>query len=202
MQEIASENPGKSIKKAVSLFALFLSLEFATFSHAAALNFDPAGAVSSKNIPAPPGVKVLAQLPLQGPANHMFVQWEHGSTYLYIERDEEHLTTVDITKKQSLRIVDHQPAPVIAPHYEQADGGLIEVLPQPAVRAGVDNVRDRGTLSVLQADDPRDAQLLRLFGQGASNLIDRDRGLVFFASPTRLLILEDRRWYGIDYSIN
>jgi hypothetical protein len=202
MQEIGFNSAGTSIKKTVSLFALFLSLEFAAFSHASAVNFDPAGAASSMNIPAPPGVKVLAQLPLQGPANRMFVQWEHGSTYLYIERDGKHLTTVDLTKKRGFRIVDHQPEAAIAPQYEPADGGPIEISLQPAVRAGADNVRDRGTLSVLQANDPRDAQLLQFFGQGTSNLIDRDRGLVFFASPTRLLILEDRRWYGVDYNIN
>jgi len=73
---------------------------------------------------------------------------------------------------------------------------------QPGVRAGVDNVRDRGKLSILQPDDPRDAQLLRFFGYNASNLADRDRRLIFFASPTRLLIVEDERWYGVDYTVN
>jgi len=26
--------------------------------------------------------------------------------------------------------------------------------------------------------------------------------LIFFASPTRLLIVEDERWYGVDYTVN
>jgi len=132
----------------------------------------------------------------------MYTQWEYGRTYLYIEQGDKQLTSIDITRKQILRVVDHHPEQPIAPQLESADGGSIEMFRQPGVRAGVDNVRDRGKLSILQPDDPRDAQLLRFFGYNASNLADRDRRLIFFASPTRLLIVEDERWYGVDYTVN
>ena len=197
----AFERPTSAAKKTLVL-VLFLSLELGASSQGLAMNYDPAGAISTGNVLAPEGVKVLAQLPLQGPpATRMYIQWEHGSTYLYIEQSGK-LTAIDISKKQSLRVVNHQPEAVITPCYEEADGGPIELPSANAARIVVDNATDRGTLSVLQANDPRDAQLLRFFGYNTSNLVDRDRHLIFFASPTRLLILQDGRWYGADYSIN
>jgi hypothetical protein len=47
-----------------------------------------------------------------------------------------------------------------------------------------------------------DAPLLQAFGRDSNNLADRDRNLIFFASPTQLVIVEDHRWYGMDYYIN
>jgi len=44
--------------------------------------------------------------------------------------------------------------------------------------------------------------VLQAFGRESSNLADRDRNLVFFASPAQLLIVEDGRWNGVDYTIN
>jgi hypothetical protein len=132
----------------------------------------------------------------------MYTQWEHGRTYLYVEREGANLTAVDLTRKYTPRIVDHQPEQVASPRYQLVEGGPIEVTPSSAAQAGIDNVRDRGTLSVLQATNPRDSELLQFFGPNSSNLVDRDRRLIFFAYPTRLLIVEDDRWYGVDYSIN
>jgi len=201
MQEILSKMSNGIVKKTVSIGFLLFGLTM--FTHALAMNLDPTGAVSSVNVPAPPRVKILAQIPLRGLSpTRMYTQWEYGRTYLYIEQGDKQLTSIDITRKQILRVVDHHPEQPIAPQLESADGGSIEMFRQPGVRAGVDNVRDRGKLSILQPDDPRDAQLLRFFGYNASNLADRDRRLIFFASPTRLLIVEDERWYGVDYTVN
>lgn len=50
----------------------------------------------------------------------------------------------------------------------------------------------RGMLSILESGDPDDAQLLH-FGRESSNLVDRERNLIFFASPAQLLIVEDDR---------
>jgi hypothetical protein len=78
---------------------------------------------------------------------------------------------------------------------------MIEIS-SPNVIAEFDNVGGRGMLGTMQGDDPDDAQLLQAFGRDSSNLADRDRNLIFFASSTRLLIVEDGRWKGIDYTIN
>jgi hypothetical protein len=51
---------------------------------------------------------------------------------------------------------------------------------------------------VLQINNPEDAPLLQAFGRDNTNLADRDRNLIFLASATRLLIVEDGRWKGLD----
>jgi len=66
----------------------------------------------------------------------------------------------------------------------------------------VDNVGGRGTFSILESANPDDVPLLQAFGRESSNLADRDRNLIFFASPAQLLIVEDVRWNGVDYTIN
>ena len=133
----------------------------------------------------------------------MYTQWESGRTYLYIEHGREQITTVDVTKKQHPKVVNHDPAQVQPPRYEQlAEGGVIEVSPPRNVSSGFDNVRGRGTFSILESSNPDDAPLLQAFGRESSNLADRDRNMIFFASPTQLLIVEDGRWNGVDYTIN
>jgi hypothetical protein len=57
-------------------------------------------------------------------------------------------------------------------------------------------------LNILESTNPDDALLLQAFGRENSNLADRDRNLIFFASPGQLLIVEDGRWNGVDYTIN
>jgi hypothetical protein len=181
---------------------LFLLLAGPTFARTRGLNAIPAGAVSSHTAQAPQGVKVLAQLPLDGqPVTRMYTQWESGRTYLYIEHGGRQLTAVDVTKKRNPQVVNHEPGKVEASKYQPAEGGMIEVAP-PSVIAEFDNVGARGTLSNLQRDNPDDAQLLLAFGRDSANLADRDRNLIFFASPTRLLIVEDGRWKGMDYTVN
>jgi hypothetical protein len=46
------------------------------------------------------------------PVTRMYTQWEYGRTYLYIEHGREQLTTVDVTKKQHPKVVNHEPAQV------------------------------------------------------------------------------------------
>lgn len=57
-------------------------------------------------------------------------------------------------------------------------------------------------LSILESTNAADAPVLQAFGRDSSNLTDRDRNLIFFASATQLVIVEDHRWYGMDYYIN
>ena len=70
------------------------------------------------------------------------------------------------------------------------------------MNAGVDSLGGRGMLSVLESTNVADAPVLQAFGRDSSNLADRDRNLIFFASPTQLVIVEDPRWYGMDYTIH
>jgi hypothetical protein len=189
---------------AAALFVLFLAWATPAVSQTRGVDAIPAAAVTSASTQAPRGVKVLARVPLDGrPVTRMFTQWESGRTYLYIEHGREQLTTVDVTRKQNPQVVNHVPAQVDPTRYEElAEGGTIEVSPPRHVNAGVDSVGGRGMFSILEASNSDDAPLLQAFGLESSNLADRDRNLIFFASSTQLLIVEDGRWKGMDYTIN
>jgi hypothetical protein len=200
MKNIVSS--GQVAKIAALIFGMLFSPTTPAFSQTRLVNAASAGAVYSASWAMPRGVKVLAQVPLDGqPVTRMYTQWERGRTYLYIEHGNVQLTTVDVTKKRNPQIVDHGPAKVEAAKSQPAEGGMLEVS-APNVIAEFDNVGGRGMLGIVQGDNPDDAQLLQAFGRDSSNLVDRDRNLIFFASSTRLAILEDNRWRGMDYNIN
>jgi hypothetical protein len=168
------------------------------------VNMSPAIAASATNPQLPKGVKVLADIPLQGqPVTRMYTQTEYGRTYLYIEHGRQSLTTVDVSKKQNPQIVNHEPATAEPARYEQLfEGGSIEVSPLSQVIGGFDNVGGRGMLSTLKSGDPDDTSLLQAFGPKYSNLPDRDRRLVYFASPSQLVIVQDGRTTAIDFYMN
>ena len=204
MKRIQSETMGGRVAKIAAPMLVLLSLAAPAFSQTSVMN--AAFGVASTSPQAPKGVKVLAQVPLDGlPVTRMFTQWEYGRTYLYIEHGGQPLTTVDVTKKKNPQVVNHEPGKVEPKRYEEignADGGTIEVSPQWHVNAGIDNslAGGRGMFSILESGDPDDAPLLQAFGGESSNLADRDRRLIFFASPTQLLIVEDGRWKRINYT--
>lgn len=205
MKRIQFETMGGRVTKIAALaLVFFLSLAAPAFSQSRVVNALPGAAMSSGNTHVPKGVKVLAQVPLDGlPVTRMYTQWEYGRTYLYIEHGRQQLTTVDVTGKQNPQVVNHEPSTVEAARYQElAEGGTIEISPPWHVNTGVDNVGGRGMFSILDSSDPDDAVLLRAFGREGSNLADRDRNLIFFASPAQLLIVRDGRWKGIDYTIN
>jgi hypothetical protein len=192
---------GRVAKIAAPTLVFFLSLAAPAFSQTRVVNALPAAAVSLANTQVPKGVKVLAQVPLDGlPVTRMYTQWEYGRTYLYIEHGRQQPTTVDVTRKQSPQVENHEPATVEASRYEElAEGGTIEISSRWHVTAGVDNGGGRGMFSILESSDRDDAELLQAFGRDSSNLADRDRHLIFFASSTQLLIVEDGRWNARDY---
>jgi hypothetical protein len=203
MKPIQAQTTGVRVTKiAAARLALLLALAAPAVSQTLVVNAIPA-AVPSASAQAPKGVKVIARLPLDGqPVTRMYTQWESGRTYLYIEHGRRQITTVDVTRKQDPKVVNHEPAPVEPTRYEElVEGGTIEVSPQWHVNAGVDNVGGRGTVSILQGTNPDDAALLKAFGRESSNLADRDRNLIFFASPAELLIVEDGRWTRVDYTM-
>ena len=154
----------------------------------------PAVAGSSPIAPLPKGVKVLARVPLEGaPITRMYTQQEYGHTFLYIEHGQQPLTTVDVTRKRSPRIVEHHPAKVEPVRYQPLfEGGSIEIGPRH-VTAGVDNLGGPGMFSVLQSSYPNDAKLLQAFVAENTNLVDRDSRLVYFASRSQLFIVQDDR---------
>ena len=159
----------------------------------------PAVVVSSPIAPLPKGVKVLAYVPLQGaPITRMYTQREYGHTFLYLEHGQQPLTAVDVTKKRSPRIVEHQPAKMEPVRYEPlSEGGSMEIWPRH-VTAGVDNFAGRGSSSVLEGSDSNDAKLLQTFLAENTNLVDRDSRLVYFASPSQLFIVQDNRPTAFD----
>jgi hypothetical protein len=195
---------GRVAKIAAPALLLFLSLAAPAVSQTDVVNAIPGAAVSSASTPLPKGVKVLAQVALDGmPVTRMYTQWESGRNFLYIEHGSETITSLDVTKKRNPRVVNHEPGLVEPRQYEQlAQGTEIVVAPPVRVVAGVDTLGGRGMLSILESTNAADAPILRAFGRYSSNLADRDRNLIFFASPTQLVIVEDHRWYGMDYSNN
>ena len=181
------------------LAALFFCacLTLPALAQAGRMDMFPAAGVSSPIAPLPKGVKVLARVPLEGtPITRMYTQREYGHTFLYIEHGQQRLTAVDVTKKRSPRIVEHQPARVEPVRYEPLfEGGSIENWPRH-VTAGVDNRGGRG--SVLESSDPNDAKFLQVFAVENPNLVDRESRLVYFASRSQLLIVQDNRWTPYD----
>jgi len=192
---------GRFAKIAAPALVFFLSLSAPGVSQTNLVNAIPGAAVSSVSAPVPKGVKVLARVPLPNlPVTRMYTQWESGRNFLYIEHGSEQITTVDITKKRNPQVVDHEPSTVEKARYQELDeGGTIEVSPAWHINAGVDDAGGRGMFSILESSDPDDAVLLQAFGREGSNLADRDRSLIFFASPAQLLIVEDGRWKRMDY---
>ncbi len=195
---------GRVAKIAAPTLVFFLSLAAPGVSQTNLVNAIPGAAVSSVSAPVPKGVKVLARVPLPNlPVTRMYTQWESGRNFLYIEHGSEQITTVDITKKRNPQVVDHEPSTVEKARYQELDeGGTIEVSTAWHINAGVDDAGGRGMFSILESSDPDDAVLLQAFGREGSNLADRDHSLIFFASPAQLLIVEDGRWKGVDYTIN
>jgi hypothetical protein len=195
---------GRVAKVAAPALVFFLSLAAPAVSQTNLVNAVPGAAVSSASTPVPKGVKVLAQVPLPGlPVTRMYTQWESGRNFLYIEHGSEPITTLDVTKKRNPQVVNHEPALVEPRQYEQlAEGAEIIVAPPVRVVPGADNLGRRGMPSILESRNAADAPLLQAFGRDSSNLADRDRNLIFFASPTQLVIVEDHRLYGMDYYNN
>jgi hypothetical protein len=196
MKHTLSETTGGCVAKiAVPMLAFFLS---ATPAISQTRVVSAAVAASSASLQAPKGVKVLARVPLDGlPVTRMYMQWEYGRTYLYLEHGPQQITAVDITRKNKPLIVDHTPGKVEPKRYQELiEGGTIEVSPIWNVNTGVDNIGGRGILSVLQSSRSDDAQLLQAFGSDDNNLVEPCRNLVFFASPARLLVIEDARGKG------
>ena len=197
-----------TISNRISLVAtgvLLLSLAAAPgFTQMHMLNAVPAVATTTGNVQLPKGVQVVGRVPLDGqPITRMYTQWEYGRTYLYIEHGRQLLTTVDVTKKRNPQVVTHAPGTVEPLRYEElADGGTIQVSSLWHVNAGIDNLGGRGALSILKSGDPADADLLNAFGPEYSNLADRDDRVVYFASPSQLLILQDKRFTAIDYTVD
>ena len=197
MKHTSPETTGGCVAKiAVPILAFFLSATTPAISQTRVV--DAAVAAPSAGLQAPKGVKVLARVPLDGvPVTRMYTQWESGRTYLYLEHTPQQIVAVDITKKNNPLIVDHAPGKIESVRYQELfEGGTIEVSSIWHVHAGVDNIGGRGILSVLQSSHSDDAQLLQAFGSEDNNLVEPCRNLVFFASPARLLVIEDARGKG------
>ena len=174
------------------------------FAQAQVVDAVPASAIISATPQLPRGTRLVARMALDGqPVTRMYTQSEYGRTYLYIMHGQYSFTTVDISKKQYPQKVDHAPGNIEPSLYEELfEGGSIEASASWAVTAGVDSTEGAGMRSTLENSDPNDAKLLRAFGSEYANLADRDRRLVYFASPSQLLIVQDNRITEIDFIAN
>jgi len=161
-------------------------------------------AVTAAGPQLPTGAKLVAQVRLDGrPVTHMYTQSEYGRRYLYIGDGQYSFTAVDISEGQNPQVVNHTPGNVDPALYEHLfTGGSVDVSPSWEIITGVDNQGGTGMRGVLDASDSNDAQLLRAFGSEYANLADRDRRLVYFASPSQLLIVQDNRITEIDFIAN
>jgi hypothetical protein len=189
----------------VLVAALFLSLPVVpAFTQARIVHVVPAFAVSSAGSQLPKGTKIVARVALDGqPVTRMYTQSEYGRTYLYIEHDRYSFTTVDISKKQHPQVVNHRPGNIEPEIYDELfEGGSVEASPSWEIKAGVDSNAGSGMRSTLQQNDPDDGKLLVALGAGYANLADREHRLVFFASPSQLLVIRDNRLTAMDFITN
>ena len=179
-------------------------LSIPAFAQTRIMNAAPAFAIGSASPEMPSGTKVVTRVALNGqPVTRMYTQLEYGRTYLYIEHAGQPLTTVDISKKKNPQVVNHAPGNIEPTVYEQLfEGGSIAVTPRQEVSAGIDNLGGRGLRSILESSNPDDAKLLQAFGPAYANLACRDRRLVFFASPSQLVVVQDNRMTAIDFVTN
>lgn len=185
----------------IGTLVLLVSLAIPVSAQICVSNLYPAVAAASSGPEVPKGVEIVAIVPMQGQAaTRMYTQYEYGRTYLYIEHGSQPLTVVDVTRKRNPQIVGQRPSVIEPARYEQLwEGGSIQVSPLFTGSAGFDSRGVQGMLSTLQASDPADAKLLRAFGQNYANLVDRDRRLVYFASPRYLFVIQDSRVTAIDF---
>jgi hypothetical protein len=124
----------------------------------------------------------------------MYTQSEYGRMYLYIGHGQYSFTTVDISEEQNPQLVFHAPGNVDFALYDQLfKGGSIDFLPSWDIITGIDNVGRSGMGSILHGSDPKDAKLLKAVGSDYANLADRDHRIVYFASPSQLLVIRDNR---------
>jgi hypothetical protein len=185
----------------IGALVLLVSLAVPLTAQIRVSNLFPAIAAASSSSELPKGVKIVGIVPMQGKAaTRMYTQYEYGRTYLYIEHGSQPPTVVDVTKKRNPQLVVHKPGDQEPARYEQLwEGGSIQVSPLFTVSAGFDSRGVRGMLSTLKASNPADDKLLRAFGQNYANLVDRDRRLVYFASPRYLFVVQDSRLTAIDF---
>lgn len=175
--------------------ALSLVVSASAFAQPRVEKAVPAYAVSDAGPQLPAGAKLVGRVQLDGrPVTHMYTQLEYGRMYLYIAHGQYSLTTVDISEDQNPQVVNHTPGNVDPALYEHFfKGGSADVSPSWEIITGVDNQGGSVRRSVLEVSDPNDANLLGALGPEYSNLADRDRRLVYFASPSQLLVIQDNR---------
>jgi len=179
--------------------ALIAALSFAfsapAFPQAQLEKAVPVFAVSAAGPQLPSGTRLVARIALGGqPITHMYTQSEYGRMYLYIGHGQYSFTTVDISEEQNPQVVFHAPGNVDPALYDQLfKGGSIDVSPSWDIITGIDNVGRSGMGSILHGSDPKDAKLLKVVGSDYANLADRDHRIVYFASPSQLLVIRDNR---------
>lgn len=148
--------------------------------------------------PSKTRAQVVSQLSLHGtPVVSMFMEREHGRTYLYLQRGgNEEFTTVDITNLRIPRVVEHRPVPkkVVAPSADKlGEYTAFEMVEQAEVRPAppLPAVTPK-TLRLVDVTDPDRPFAGQIFANVTATLGDPDHHRIFIASTDTLYILKER----------
>jgi len=142
--------------------------------------------------------QVVSQLPLHGtPVVSMFMEREHGRTYLYLQRGaNEELTAVDITNLKVPRVVEQRPAPkkaVAPPANKLGQYSALETVEQAEVRPAPPLLAvTPKTLRLVDVTDPDRPIAGQIFANVTAMLGDPDYRRIFIASTDTLYILKER----------
>lgn len=158
--------------------------------------FTPAQLLSAT--PLKTRAQVVSQLFLHGtPVVSMFMEREHGRTYLYLQHSgNEELTAVDITNLKVPRLVEHRPAPkkAVALHADKlGEYTALETVEQAEVRPTppLPAVTPK-TLRLVDITDHDRPIAGQIFGNVTATLGDPDYRSIFIASTDTLYILKER----------
>jgi hypothetical protein len=142
--------------------------------------------------------QVVSQLPLHGsPVVSMFMEREHGRTYLYLQHGgSEELTAVDITNLKVPRVVERRPTPKRAaapPANKLGEYSALEAVEQDEVRpaAPLPAVAPK-TVRLVDVTDPDRPIIGQIFANVTAMLGDPDYRRIFIASTDTLYILKER----------
>jgi hypothetical protein len=158
--------------------------------------FMPAQLLSAT--PSKTRAQVVSQLPLHGtPVVSIYVEREHGRTYLYLQHSgNDELTAVDITKLKVPRVVEHRPAPkkAVAPTADKlGEYTALEAVEQSEVQPAppLPAVTPRA-LRLVDVTDPDRPIAGQIFTNVTATLGDSDYHRIFIASTDTLYILKER----------
>jgi hypothetical protein len=139
---------------------------------------------------------VIAHLLLAGTSvNQMSVHEQNGNQYLYIERGEQGLTIVDVTKANQPRVINQVAWP------NDAHAGTLRLIGadfalSETPEGGVGTVNDRTpteSVNVLDLRDPSNVRTVQSFSGVTGVLAESERDLIYITTGEGLWILRHQQ---------